>query len=630
MTVRIIETNDAPLKKVDVDGVTVDLIENALKNAREEMDAVLFRTAMSPGIREQGDCFPMIANRDGKMVVGQFGSFIGPFMSAYDDELEEGDIILTNDPYMCNAAVSHLPDWIVLVPIFKDGRHIAWSAMFGHMSDNGGMVPGSMPINATTIFQEGIRIPPTKLYKKGVLQKDILELILHNVRTAQWNRFDLNALVAACNTAAKRVRELAERFGDEVLDSTMDVMLQRNYDAMKHIIEMIIPEEPREFEDYLCDDGMGMGPYRIKCTLWREGSKAIFDFDGTDPQAQSSVNFFLNEDMFKMFFGSFTINVVDPHIAFNDGFYDLVDVRIPEGTLLKPHYPAALSGRTHALGRIFDLLGALLGMGAPEQMLNAAGFSDSPHLFYSGYDTRPGKGGEWFQLFQIGFGGIPGRPVGDGPDGHSLWPGFTNVPNEFIESYFPLRIEQYNTIPDSGGAGLHRGGNGLRVAYRFLVDGEIGIHDERWLTYPWGVLGGDPGMRSRKRILRTDGSEEWLPSKIEGIKVKAGDLLYFDTWGGGGWGDPLERDPQLVAQDVARRLVTREGARRYGVVISTDGSVDDAATAALRDEMRNARGEGEQPLFNRGGSIEDIKARCLEETHLPPPEAPQFRTAAGG
>jgi N-methylhydantoinase B len=630
MTVRIIETNDAPLKKVDVDGVTVDLIENALKNAREEMDAVLFRTAMSPGIREQGDCFPMIANRDGKMVVGQFGSFIGPFMSAYDDELEEGDIILTNDPYMCNAAVSHLPDWIVLVPIFKDGRHIAWSAMFGHMSDNGGMVPGSMPINATTIFQEGIRIPPTKLYKKGVLQKDILELILHNVRTAQWNRFDLNALVAACNTAAKRVRELAERFGDEVLDSTMDVMLQRNYDAMKHIIEMIIPEEPREFEDYLCDDGMGMGPYRIKCTLWREGSKAIFDFDGTDPQAQSSVNFFLNEDMFKMFFGSFTINVVDPHIAFNDGFYDLVDVRIPEGTLLKPHYPAALSGRTHALGRIFDLLGALLGMGAPEQMLNAAGFSDSPHLFYSGYDTRPGKGGEWFQLFQIGFGGIPGRPVGDGPDGHSLWPGFTNVPNEFIESYFPLRIEQYNTIPDSGGAGLHRGGNGLRVAYRFLVDGEIGIHDERWLTYPWGVLGGDPGMRSRKRILRTDGSEEWLPSKIEGIKVKAGDLLYFDTWGGGGWGDPLERDPQLVAQDVARRLVTREGARRYGVVISTDGSVDDAATAAQRDEMRNARGEGEQPLFNRGGSIEDIKARCLEETHLTPPEAPQFRTASGG
>lgn len=491
--------------------------------------------------------------------------------------------------------------------------------MFGHMSDNGGMVPGSIPIEATTIYQEGIRIPPTKLYKKGVLQADLLELILHNVRTPQWNRFDLNALVAACNTAAKRCVELAERFGDDVFASTMDMMLQRNYEAMKHIIGMFIPEEPREFEDYLCDDGMGMGPYRIKCKMWREGDTAIFDFEGTDPQAQSSVNFFLNEDMFKMFFGSFTINVVDPQIVFNDGFYDLVDVRIPQGTLLKPNFPAALSGRTHALGRIFDLLGALLGMGAPEQMLNAAGFSDSPHLFYSGYDDK----GEWFQLFQIGFGGVPGRPVGDGPDGHSLWPGFTNVPNEFIESYFPLRIEQYTTIPDSGGAGLHRGGNGLSVAYRFLCDGDVGIHDERWLTYPWGVLGGETGQRSTKRLVRADGSEEWLPAKAEGIKVKVGDVLYFNTWGGGGWGDPLEREAELVRQDVERRLVTAPGASRYGVVITDNGDVDEEATTALRQEMRSTRGPIE--VFNRGGSIEELKARCLEETHLPPPVDPSFK-----
>jgi N-methylhydantoinase B len=340
------------------------------------------------------------------------------------------------------------------------------------------------------------------------------------------------------------------------------------------------------------------------------------------------VNFFLNEDMFKMFFGSFTINVVDPHIVFNDGFYDLMDVRIPEGTLLKPKYPAALSGRTHALGRIFDLLGALLGMGAPEQMLSAAGFSDSPHLFYSGYDHRPGKGGEWFQLFQIGFGGIPGRPIGDGPDGHSLWPGFTNVPNEFIESYFPLRIEEYKTIPDSGGAGLHRGGNGLSVAYRFLADGEIAIHDERWLVYPWGVLGGDPGMRSTKRMLRADGSEEWMPSKAENIKVKAGDILYFNTWGGGGWGDPFQRDPELVRQDIERRLVTVEGAKRYGVVIADDGSVDSAATEQLRSELRAKRGD-DLPMFNRGPSIEEIKERCLEETHLEPPESPRFSPAVG-
>ena len=622
MTARIIATNNTPFERVEVDTVTVDIIENALSNARVEMDAVLFRTAMSPGIREQGDCFPMIANVDGKMVVGQFGSFIHGFMAAYDGELEEGDVILTNDPYMCNAAVSHLPDWIVLVPIFKDGRHMAWSAMFGHMSDNGGMVPGSIPIQAETIFQEGIRIPPTKLYKKGVLQSDLLELILHNVRTPNWNRFDLNALVAACNTAAKRCIEMAQRFGDDIFYSTMEIMLERNYMAMKAIIEMIVPEEPRVFEDYVCDDGVGMGPYKIRCKMWREGSVAIFDFAGTDPQAASSINFYLNEDMFKMFFGSFTINLVDPQILFNDGFYDLVDVRIPQGSLLKPNFPAALSGRTHALGRIFDVMGGLLGQSAPEAM-NAAGFSDSPHFFFSGYDDN----GEWFQLFQIGFGGIPGRPVGDGPDGHSLWPGFTNVPNEFIEAYFPLRIEKYETIPDSGGAGLHRGGNGLSVAYCFLVDGTVSVHDERWLTYPWGVHGGDPGMRSTKRLVRADGSEQWLPSKSEGIKVSKGDVLYFNTWGGGGWGDPFKREPELVRADVERGLVTAEGARRYGVVLAGNGSVDTAATDRLRKRMRDERGEPE--LFNFGGTIEEIKSRCKAETHLDPPQTPTFaqRTA---
>lgn len=615
MPARIIESNKTPLKRVEVDTVTVDIIENALRNARVEMDAVLFRTAMSPGIREQGDCFPMVANRDGKMVVGQFGSFIHGFVEAYDAEIEEGDVILTNDPYMCKAAVSHLPDWIALVPIFKDGRHIAWSAMFGHMSDNGGMVPGSIPVRATNIFQEGIRIPPTKLYKKGELQADLLELILHNVRTPQWNRFDLNALVAACNTAARRCCELAERFGDDVFHSTMAIMLERNHAAMKQIIAMIVPEEPRTFEDYVCDDGMGKGPYKIKCALWREGDRAVFDFAGTAPQAQSSINFYLSEEMFKMFFGAFTINLFDPHILFNDGFYDLVEVRIPQGSLLKPNYPAALSGRTHALGRIFDVMGGLLGQGAPEA-LNAAGFSDSPHLFYSGYDAK----GQWFQLFQIGFGGIPGRPAGDGPDGHSLWPSFTNVPNEFIEAYFPLRIEKYEPIADSGGAGLHRGGNGLSVAYRFLCDGVISIHDERWLTYPWGVNGGAPGQRSSKRLERADGAAQWLPAKCEDVAVKTGDLLFFNTWGGGGWGDPLQRDPELVRQDVERGLVSAAGAKRYGVALQEDGGVDEQATKALREALSAKRGK--PALFDFGGNIAEIKARALEETHLPPPEDP--------
>ena len=362
---------------------------------------------------------------------------------------------------------------------------------------------------------------------------------------------------------------------------------------------------------------MGMGPYKMACTMWREGEKVIFDFTGTDPQSVGSINFYLNEEMFKMLCGVFMIMVFDPQIMFNDGFYDLMEVRIPEGTLLKPRHPAALSCRTHALGRVFDIISGLLGQGAPDLMC-AAGFSDSPHFMYSGYDKR----GEWYQLYQIGFGGIPGRPMGDGADGHSLWPSFTNVPNEFLESYFPLRIETYETIPDSGGAGLHRGGNGVRVGYRFLEPGEISVHDDRWLTYPWGVNGGQPGQRSRKVLQRADGSEERVPSKCDRVKVAENDLLLFETWGGGGWGDPLARDPALVLRDIHRGLVTQVGARRYGVVLHETGDVDEAATTALRAEMSAARGEA--ALINKGGSIEELKARCLAETGFAPPEPPVF------
>ena len=167
---------------------------------------------------------------------------------------------------------------------------------------------------------------------------------------------------------------------------------------------------------------------------------------------------------------------------------------------------------------------------------------------------------------------------------------------------------------------MHRGGNCLSVTYEFLVDGDIAIHDDRWLTYPWGVRGGDPGMRSTKRLERADGTEEWLPAKCDGVMVKEGDVLYFNTWGGGGWGNPLERDADLVAFDARRGLVSNDGANRYGVVIAADGSVDAGATEKLRDEM--AASKVDTGLFSRGGTIEEIKARSIQETHLPAPEAP--------
>lgn len=623
MPATIIQSNTTPFQKLDIDPVTLDIIENALRNARIEMDATLVRTAMSPGIREQGDAFPLIAAPTGEMIVGQFGSYIGPFLEGYEGTLEEGDMVFLSDPYSVGGAISHSNDWLVLLPVFKDGRLVAYTSMFGHQSDIGGMVPGSMPIHATSIFQEGVRIPPVKIWKKGEYNEDLMKLVMHQTRKPDWCQADLNALIASCRVAANRVIEMCERFGDDVYYSATMELLARNHRAMKALIAQAIPETKASFEDYVCDDGKGYGPYKIKCTMWREGDKVILDFDGTDPQSVASINFYLNENMFKMFFGIYMIMVFDPQILFNDGFYDLIEVRIPEGSLLKPKFPAALSGRTHALGRIFDILGGLLGQGTPE-FLNAAGFSSSPHLFYSGWHQREKGQRDWFQLFQIGFGGIPGRPLGDGPDGHSLWPGFTNVPNEFLERYFPLRIERYSTAPDSGGAGLHRGGNGIHMTYRFLADGAIAVHDDRWFVPPWGVNGGHPGQRARKVLERADGTTQIIGNKVEDVPVKAGELLHFITWGGGGWGDPLERDPQTVALEIRQGLVTPQGARHYGVVASDEGVIDADATAALREEMQAARGP--LPLFDYGPGIDALRASCLEQTGLEPPIQPEWHS----
>ncbi|MBA4306192.1 MAG: 5-oxoprolinase [Sphingopyxis sp.] len=619
MPATIIQTNDKPFEKKVIDPVTLDIIENALRNARIEMDATLVRTAMSPGIREQGDAFPLIADHTGKMIVGQFGSFIGGFLDNWEGTLEDGDMIFLSDPYSCAGAVSHSNDWLVLLPVFKDGRLIAYTSMFGHQSDIGGKVVGSMPINARSIFEEGVRIPPVKIWKKGEYNEDLMKLVMHQTRKPDWCQADLNALIASCRVAARRVIEMAARFGDDVYISATQELLARNHRAMKSLIAMAIGEEPVSFEDYICDDGMGSGPYKIKCTMWREGEKVVLDFAGTDPQSQASINFYLNENMFKMFFGIYMIMVFDPQILFNDGFYDLIDVRIPDGSLLKPKFPAALSGRTHALGRIFDILGGLLGQKTPE-FLNAAGFSSSPHLFYSGNDKK----GDWFQLFQIGFGGIPGRPMGDGPDGHSLWPGFTNVPNEFLERYFPLLIERYETEPDSGGAGLHRGGNGIHMTYRFLASGTISIHDDRWFVPPWGVNGGEPGKRARKVLEKADGTAQIIGNKVEDVHVEEGDQLHFITWGGGGWGDPLDRDPALVGKEITQGLVTVEGAKAYGVVAGSDGAVDHAATEALRTKMRAERPALE--LFNYGPAVEKLRADCEAETGLPAPVQPKWAT----
>lgn len=616
MAATIIERAELRFDKVEVDPVTLDLIENGLINIREQMDAILFRTAMSPIIREQRDGFPVITDRDGRLHAGQFGSPVTGFLELYDGTVEEGDVFITSDPYACNGAVSHANDWLLCMPVFYDGQVINWSAMFGHLTDIGGKTPASMPVDSTDYYQEGIIIPPLKIISRGELQQDLLKLILHNCRIPEWNSADFNAIVAACRTGRNRCVEMAGRFGLPTFLSALDALLERNHRSMRKLIRETVPEEKVHFEDYICDDGNGMGPYKIACDLWREDDKMIFDFKDTDPQSPGCANFLLSEQMFKMFCAQFMVNMFDPDILLNDGFFPLLEIRIPEGSLLKPIKPAALNGRTHAMGRIFDIISGLFGTSNPDYLC-AAGFSSSPHFMFSGHDEKR----KWFLLMQIGFGGVPGKPFGDGLDGHSLWPKFKNIPNEYLEAYFPIRIERFESIPDSGGAGKHRGGNGMRTEYVFSVPGTVSVHDDRWLTYPWGVKGGRPGARSKKVLLRADGSRTVLPAKSDNIKVAAGDKLIFSTWGGGGWGNPLARDLEAVQYDVESGLLTAAAAREYGVVVDAHGIIDNSATERLRREMGEHQGEPE--LFDFGGSTAELVARCEAETGLPAPQPPR-------
>ena len=572
---------------IQVDPITLDIIENALMNARFEMDGVVMRISLSPVIREQHDAFPMICNDRGQMIVGQFGSYIPAIVEQYENDINDGDVFVWNDPYACKGSISHNNDWCVMMPIFHNGVLVGFSSIFGHMVDVGGKVPGSMPADSRSIWEEGLRVPPVRIYDKGVLNQGVLDIMLNNSRTPDMNRSDLMALIAGSRTAATRVRELCDRFGRGTYMAACDLLLDRTREAMRVLIHKYIPEEPVSFTDYVDDDGLGNGPFRMTLSIYRKGDIAVFDWTGTDPQAEGPINFHIHEGLCKLFFGVYMIMAFDPEMLFNEGFYDLFEIVLPEGSLLNPRFPAALSNRLNTHTRFFDCQAGALGQRAPHLSM-AAGYGTSPHFIFAGHDSDD----KYFQLMELLFGGVPGRPRGDGLDGHAWWPLFSATPIEYIENYYPVMVERYRPIKDSGGAGLHRGGAGIEKVYRLLEPGTISIHDDREIVPPWGINGGLYGGTSSKWVLRQGASEpERLPSKIDNCPVAPGDSVIFRTAGSGGWGDPLDREPDLVARDIGYDLVSPEQAERdYGVVLDEGGAVDAAATAAARTRLRKARG----------------------------------------
>ena len=606
----IAEPAEARLADQSESPIVIDIIENALKNIRAEQDAVIFRAALSTVIREEHDSFPLLTDDQGRMLAGQFGWPLSEFFERYPKaELRPGDVLMLNDPYLCGGAIQHTPDMLVLRPIFYESRLVGFASQIGNLMDIGGATPGSMPAQSRSIFEEGIRFPPVKLYDQGRLVQPIVDILARNSRTPELTVADTLALAASTRAAELRVVELCRRFGADPYLRTCQKLLDRTHAAAEVMIKRYIPETPLVFEDHVDDDGLGNGPFKIRLSMHRENGHAILDFDGSSPQAEGPINLFMGTAMFKMLMGIVLIMAMDPDILFNHGYNDLFEVRFPKASLVQPQFPAPLSNRAHTLARIFDVMSGVLAQQAPELATGAA-CGSSPHFLYSGTD----RGGEFFFYYEINYGGIPGRPAGDGMDVHAWWPAVTSIPVEYAESYYPLRIESLRGRVDSGGAGRHRGGNGVEKVYRFLEPGEVSVHDDRHLSRPWGIGGGQAAEGSRKVLLRADGTERELPAKFDGLHVGPGDRLLYVTAGGGGWMDPLERDPEQVRLDVLRGFVSREKAERaYGVVLrDTPASVDPAATAALRERLRAER-PAQRGVFDFGPAVARDRSRLLLE-----------------
>lgn len=574
-----------------VSPVTLDLIENALKSATLEMDEIVRRISLSPVIREQHDEFPMICNERGQMVVGQFGSYIPEIMNKFKDDMDEGDIFIWNDPYACKGSISHNNDWCVMMPIFHQSTLVGFSSIFGHMVDVGGKVPGSMPCDAVSIWEEGLRVPPVKIFEAGKLNKSVLDIMLNNSRTPDMNRSDVMALIAGCRAATTRVNDMCDRFGRDVYMNACDELMQRTRKAMLFLIRKFIPEKPVSFTDYVDDDGRGNGPFKMTLSIHRRGDVAVFDWTGTSPQAEGPINFHIHEGLCKLFFGIYMIMAFDPDILFNEGFYDLFEVILPEGSLLNPRFPAPLGSRLNTHTRFFDCQAGALGQSLPHLSV-AAGYGTSPHFIYTGY-TRDNK---YFQMMELLFGGVPAGPKGDGLDGHAWWPLFSATPIEYIENYFPVTVEGYRPVKDSGGPGAHRGGCGIEKIYILHEPGNISIHDDREVIPPWGINGGKAGGTSSKYIQRQGQEElERLPSKIDNLKVAPGDKIIFRTAGSGGWGSPLLRLAQSVALDVQNGLVSADVAfNDYGVVLDDGLRLQEEPTVKRRKAIKDEGGEPEK------------------------------------
>jgi N-methylhydantoinase B len=553
-------TGDTP-DDSHVDPVTLEVVRNATAAVAEEMNATLVRTSYSPNIKERKDCSCALFGPDGEMVsqaenipvhLGAMPFSVAAAVERFDD-LRPGDAVLLNDPF---AGGAHLPDLTLVTPVFHDGDPVAFAANRAHHADVGGAVGGSVSATSTEIFEEGLRIPPVKLYEAGEPNEAVHDLLLANVRTPEERRGDLRAQHAANETGRRRFEALVEERGRDDLAAALDALADYAERRMRAEVADL-PDGSYAFEDVLEDDGRGNEDLPVAATVTVDGDAVHVDFAGTAPQTAGPVNAPFAVTASATYY--VVRAVTDPDVPANAGAYRPVSIDAPAGSLVNAEPPAAVvGGNLETSQRVVDVLLGAFAEAVPARV-PAAGQGTMNNVTFGGTDPRDGTP---YTFYETQAGGAGGRTGGDGMDAvHVHMSNTLNTPAEVLETAYPLRVEAYALRPDSGGAGEFRGGLGLRRDVRVLDhDATFSVLAERHRRGPYGLAGGDPGDPGMVTV-----AGEAVPPKGT-RELPPGTLVSVRTPGGGGYGDPADRDPDAVRRDLRLGTLTPDRARGvYGV-----------------------------------------------------------------
>jgi N-methylhydantoinase B len=515
------------------DPATLSIFYDLLASVAEEMGVTLGRTAHSPNIKERRDYSAAVFDPGGRMVAqaAHMPVHLGamPFAVKAAEPLapfKPGDMVILNDPYLGGT---HLPDISLISPVFHDGRLIGFVTNRAHHADVGGMSPGSMPV-ARELYQEGVIIPPLRLYDGGERNDALFELMLRNMRVPEQRRGDFDAQIAAQRTGERRLQDLAARHGPDVLRGNMTALMDYAERITRSALREL-PEGVYRFEDALDDDGEGDGPLMMRVAVTIRDGGMHCDFTGTDPARPSSVNAVASVTRSAVYY--VVRCLLEEHTPSNDGCFRPVSFTLPDGCLLNARPPLAVSaGNVETSQRITDLmLGAVAG--AKPDLIPAASSGTMNNLTIGGYDPRHDR---FYTYYETICGGAGGGPLGPGLSGvHTHMTNTLNTPVEALELAYPFQIEQYSLRDGSAGPGRHPGGEGVVRRYRFLAPATVTIVSDRRVRPPWGLAGGGAAQTGRNVLVRADGTRQPLPGKTS-LQVQAGEAIEIDTPGGGGWG----------------------------------------------------------------------------------------------